>query len=674
MNALLPDGPWLDHLNPEFLAAIYPAWARAGLSFDDSAEIFRRHGFPVLAAIAPGKEFDPAYFREVNPGWEAAPNQDCYRHWLMEGLPAGKFGAAPAHLENLGLPLATYPEAFPWRYYARLRPSAGAHRWSALDDFCRNGFSTFLESLPLGPDSHGFLLALGRKFSAVNDIVAIRAYELAQSHKPLPAAEQQHMADAYLRLGLWRPAMALYDNVAGSGDSNGWTIRNFVKCAVRLEAWPALRAGLDRARHEQSGDPLWPATVSDAISGMFESRARQGRLLMTAGAYAEADSLLTQSVEDLTALAEKLCPPSPPAAAGTNRKLLIIANEDDAESAARRVHEKRALLDRLGQPYEIHPYTDLAAHMAALPHAAAIILFRVPALPGIIQIIVGARRLGIPVIYETDSAVPTTETAPPISFFRGKITTSLYDGFRFGLPLQRAAAQLCDFGLAPTEPLAASLRPLVRARRAFVLPNSLLPDSASHPTTNPVDRRRLFIRFASLGFLDAAPGTIGGALISLLQRRPDVLLQISGPLILAPEFDAYAGQVANLGPGSQPADYWPHLAIADINLAIQCDTPDDEYHAAYGWAEAASLGVTTLLFAENGRLPAIRDGVNAARAATPQAWQTALETLLEDPGLRRQIAARAAASIGEGTVAATHALQRILPDIIKTRDAHAHVF
>jgi tetratricopeptide (TPR) repeat protein len=676
MNALLPDGPWLDHINPEFLAAAYPAWAQAGLSFDDAAEAFRRHGFPALATIAPGKQFDPAYFRETNPGWETASDHACYRHWLMEGLPAGKFGAAPAHLESLGLPLTTYPEAFPWRYYARLRPAAGAHRWSALDDFCQRGFSTLLDSLPLGPDSQGLLLALGQKFSTVNDTLAIRAYELAQSHKPLPAAEQQHLADAYLRLGLWRPAMALYDQVASSGGSNGWTIRNFVKCAVRLEAWQNLLAGLDRARHEQSADPLWAATISDAISGMFESRARQARLLMTTGAYEAADTLLGRSVDDLAALAEKLSPPPPLAAPGAPRKLLIIANEDDAESAARRVHEKRALLDLLGQPYEIHPYTDSVRHMAALPHAAAVILFRVPALPGIIQLIIAARRRGITTIYETDAGLPASETAPPITFFRGKITSSLYDGFRFGLPLHAAAARLCDIGLAPTELLAASLRPVVRARRAFVLPNSLLPNPASRPAGEPDDRRRLFIRSASLGFLDAAQGTIGAILISLLQRRPEVLLQISGALILAPEFDAYTCQVIHLGPGAQPADYWPHLAMADINLAIQCDTPGDEYHAEQGWAEAAALGVASLLFIENGRLPAIRNGLNATRAATPQAWQTALDMLLEDPGLRGELAARARtdAALAEGTSPATQALQRILRDIVKTKDTHARVF
>ena len=209
----LPDGSWLDHLDPSYLAKTYPSWASDVSTMEGAARAFRRQGFLELAALADGLHFDSAYYAEANPAWEGASDLERYRSWLIEGIPAGRPGSPIAHLRKLGLSLEAYPSAFPWEYYAHLRPYAGAHRWAALDDFCASGFELLGDKISFGPTASEFLIALGRNYSAKYDKLAIQAYELARSWGPLPAAEEQHLADAYLREGLWGPALYLYRGV-----------------------------------------------------------------------------------------------------------------------------------------------------------------------------------------------------------------------------------------------------------------------------------------------------------------------------------------------------------------------------------------------------------------------------------------------------------------------------
>jgi hypothetical protein len=671
----LPDGPWLDRLNPEFLARTYPAWNITAASFEDAVTAFREHGFAALAALDEGLIFEPAYFRETNPAFEHAGDVECYRHWLVEGLAAGAFGSARAHLRSLGLAIDAYPAGFAWQYYTRLRPRAGAHRWAALDDFCQDGFATYVDLLPIEPEGFAFLLALGRKYSTVNDAFAIRAYEIAESYHPLLAAERQHLADAYLRQGLWRPALRLYDHIAGNGEANGWTVRNFVKCAARLEAWSEMLAGLERARREQAGDPLWDATIADAVSNMFENHARSARMLMAASEYGAAEMRIGAAVEALAALVEKLTPLPARVAPGLKRRVLIVANADDTESAARRVTEKLSLLALAGVACETCAYGDVGGQIARLPDFSAVLLFRVPALPDVIRFIVAARRLGVVTVFESDVALPEADAAPAIEFFRGKVTAAQYDGMRFGLQLHRAAARLCDFSLAPTEALATALRPLARGRRCFVLPNSLLPEAAPErgPAGAPL---RVFIRAATLEFMDAAPGTIGAALLGLLNHRADFVLLVSGPLVFDPAFDGCAGRLIHTGQAAVPVDYWPHLAGADLSLVMPCGTVEQEYRAEVNWAEAACAGVASLLFIQPGRLPAIGDGVNALRAAGAQAWAAAFESLLDDAALRERLSARALRDVEfvQGQHIAAQAMQRMFGEVMKAPDVHAPAY
>lgn len=643
-EADLPDGPWLDHLDPSFLARTYPGWAANVSTIEDAALAFRCHGFAELAALAKGLDFDPNYYAETNPAWQGTHDLERYRNWLLEGIATGRPGSPAAHLRKLGLPLDCYPAAFPWEYYARLRPSAGAHKWAALDDFCESGFATLIDGMRFEPRAFEFLVAVGRMYSTRDDSLAIRAFELARSLGSLPFREEQHLADAYLRQGLWRPAFDLYRGIIQAAEETPWTLRNLAKCAARLEQWTALRAAVETVGRRLSDRLPWYDAASEVIGTIFEGHASLARTMMAAGQYPGADNLLGRSLADLARLLTDFIPSLPPRDHDSIGKVLVLSNEDDADSAYRRVREKLTLLDQLALSHRVIAFEAAEQLIAELPEATAVILFRVPALPPVLRCIVAARQLGIPIYYDSDRLLLDTENTPAIPAYRGLLTGSVYDDVRFGFSLARAAARLSDFGIAPTGRLAETLRPLVQSGICFIVKDTF-PDSAETDHT-PLARAeprkpKLFLRVATLTFLDVETGTIGERLLSVLQQWPNVELYVSGALHLDIRFDLLGGRIHHIGQSGSLRDYRRYLAVSDINLLVRCDTPDDEYQAEISWAEAADVAVPSVMFMPAGVLPDLQDAENVLRAADASGWGVAISRLIEDRDLRQRVAGRA---------------------------------
>lgn len=639
----LPDGPWLDHLDPDYLARTYPSWAGGVTTVEEAAQAFRQIGFAELATIAEGFEFDPVYYAEANPAWEGAHERERYRSWLLEGLATGRPGSPAAHLRMLGLELDDYPPGFPWEYYVRLRPSAGAHRWAALQDFCTTGFADLRLEMSFGPDAAAFLCALGRMYSRQNDGLAIRAYEFARSLAPIPAIDQQHLADAYLREGVWRPALDLYQGIVRNGEESAWTLRNLVKCLRELGLSDALLPTAKAVRGRFYESLLWQAAAEESVNAIFEADSCRARRLMAAGRHKEADDLLNRSVAELACVLAGPDKRRPKHVAPKTPKVLILFNEDEQISVRRRVTERTRQLDRLEVAHSAFPLREAERFVAEFPAASAIILFRIPALVPMLRCIMLARWLGISVYYETDDDLLDPANVPEIGEFRGRIDGALYDDLRYGASLCRAAARLSDYGIAPTIRVAKLVRPLVGSRRCFVIPDTLLEPKRAVDGVAGTDRRnrRLFARVESLTFLDALPGTLGGEILALLQRRADIELGFAGPLHLDRQFDTFHARIRQLGAEPHTSAYRPYLAESDVNLLLQRATPREEYHAEIGWREAAALSIPSLMLMPSATLPELRDEENVMRAATVPAWTARLERMLADCRLCERIAKQA---------------------------------
>jgi hypothetical protein len=263
--------------------------------------------------------------------------------------------------------------------------------------------------------------------------------------------------------------------------------------------------------------------------------------------------------------------------------------------------------------------------LAALDHAAGVILFRVPADAGALLLMHAARRRGIPLFYE-DEAVP--DVVPPRTSFRGLLPPAMHDDLTLAVGSRAQALQRCDAAIAPTAELAAAMAPFTRLGQAFVLPDCLAPSPGAPPATLPT----LALECRGLLFLETGPERFGTALLALLQRWPEAVLTITGPVHLDPAFDAQASQI-RLGPAA--------LEGAALALIFCGGAPEAIHEAGLAWAEAAMRGLPSLLFGPEHILPQLRHGETILRAASHTAWLLAAGQALRMADLRARLGAAA---------------------------------
>lgn len=630
----------MDQLDTAHLATLL------GRDFADAAAAcaaFAAEPLPNLLPLAPGLEFDAAYYRETNPAFAAAPDAECYAHWLTEGLVLGYAPNPAAHLASLYLALPAYPEGFAWAHYTRLRPQAGAHRWAVLDDLCTHGFAAIGHIFPFGPADFPLLLALGIRFSMRDDVLAIRAYELARSFAPLPPTEQQHLADAYLRSSLWRPAMALYAELIAAGTADGWTLRNFIQAASRLGLWAELETGLTRAAPQMDGLSDWPEILHGAMQALHDAQMAQAAACLAAGAADEARAILRRLMEHLTGWANLLPVSAAPGPGGT---ILLLAEPGEPDRTARRVKAKADLLMTLERTYHILPLAEAPTALAALENAAVLLLFRVPASAAVILLASAARRRGIPVLYE-DETLP--DEVPSFGIFRGLLPAAEHEALQLDSWSRTAALALADVALAPTPELAAALAPHTLTGRGFPLPDHVSPPAPQQPPSGLI----LALHTRALLFLDAGPDQPGGALLALLRRWPEVTLAVQGPVHFDTAFDAYATRIRFVEDA---------LHGAALALIFCAPGPAGEHEAGLAWAEAAACFIPAALLAPEAALPHLPHDEVVFRAPLPASWLAAVEQGLQSAARRTRLgnAAQECAAALHGPAAAAAALHAAL--------------
>ena len=251
--------------------------------------------------------------------------------------------------------------------------------------------------------------------------------------------------------------------------------------------------------------------------------------------------------------------------------------------------------------------------------------------------------MGIPTYYDIDDLLFDSAEYPEPYETYGAINQTFYQSLQLGVPLFRAAMSLCDYGIASTTTLAERMKPIVRKREAFVLPNGLdshdLPFFDRPPTR--VRRDDSIVIFYGSGtkahnsdFLDLA----GPGLKAIMANRRDVKLMIVGYLTLDDLFDDIRGQIISVGLAHDLRSYWSLLAEADISIAPLAPGATTDAKSEIKWIEAAALGLPSVVSATHRYRETLENGVDAFVAATPDEWREALEKLIDDPSLRRRMA------------------------------------
>ena len=640
-------GPWIDRLTLDEFQLLNGDWAGPVATKLEAVERFLSEGIDRLAPLSFETAFNPAYYREVHPEAAALDDAAAYRRWLFTDMARGWAGDAAEHLRQLGLRGSAFPGALAWRPFAAAHRLA-SNRWLALKHLVEQGLKPG-EAMPVeGPGAGAFALELGLRWRGGHDRSAVVAFETARRLGEGGYGPAHHLADALFRLERFREALTLFQEAARHPEAELWTFVNGARAALKLGAFRAARALLEAGRETAGGEPAWREAVHDLVEARFAARtARVRRLYARAEGRARADAHVTRIAAEAAALWRALDPIGAPVGGSPTGKVVMLASFDLRVCTHYRVEQKEELFEALGRPLEVYRPEQWREFISALPGAAAAIVFRLPAWPTVTRAMDAARALGVPLYYEIDDLIFDSAHYPDtLESYGGLLPKEDYAAILFGVPLFRAAIEAADYGICSTTPLVRAVEPLVRSGRAFWLPNGL--DSRNLPYLETPPER---VRDDDEVWIAYASGTkahntewnelVGPALLAVLTERPNVRLLLAGYLALDPAFDAVRPQVKQFGyvPGAE--SWWAMLAEADINLAVLKPTWATDSKSEIKWLEAAAMNVPSVVSDTATYLEALEDGADALIARDPAEWRAALERLIDDPALRRDLTAAA---------------------------------
>jgi len=642
-------GRWFDIFSPREFCLLSFDQVGAMLNEAQALLAFLESGIERLAPISFTHRFDVDFYRELHPHLMEMDAADLYRVWLTNGLNRHEVATPEGWLTAQSLELFEYPECLDWRAYASAHLHEQSGRWQSLLHLLCSDMPP--SRWPLrGKRAVEFLEAAGHRFEKRGEIdLASACYEHTTTFGPLTPSVAQRMADIQYRKGEWARALSLYDKFHQSGGSTLWSCALAADAASKSgryeDAFALLRDGKDR----YGGEQPWLNTVETVVGAYFEAASTDARELYGQGRRAEADATLNAATAHIAEQWPKLLD-LPTGTSRADGPVLILGTHALRQCTHYRIEQKAQLLEKLGLEYKIFDYNEVDAFIAELPGASAAIFYRVPAFPGIIKAILGARAQGVSTYYEIDDLIFDSGNYPDtLESFQGQIDKDMYQGLLYGTPLYRFAMALCDYGLASTPSLAREMKKVVRSGECFVVRNGLdrrnigltnVPSTPSRPPENV----RIVYGSATLAHNQDFHDMAGPALCQVLSENPSAELVIIGHLALGPMFDPFARQITRIALLADTRSYWSLLAACDINLAVLAPGLMSDCKSEIKWLEAAVVGLPSLVSATATYCEVIEDGQTGLLADTPDEWTQALRLLVGDAELRTRIAEKARAS------------------------------
>ena len=325
------------------------------------------------------------------------------------------------------------------------------------------------------------------------------------------------------------------------------------------------------------------------------------------------------------------------------QRVVIIAELTLPQCAKYRVWQKQEHLRALGIPCKVVNWHDHAACRSAAALATAVILYRVPGFPPVMETIAECRRLRVPLWWEVDDLI-FDEAEYLQNRNIATLDPALRESILSGVPLYRRAMLACDRGIASTTRLA-------KAMRDAGLPDAVVVENALDEETLAIaarlraaprpPRADIIITYGSgTRTHDADFAVAAAALLAVMHARPNVRLRIVGDLTLPALFDTINQRIEHL-PKVHYAAYLDRLADSDISIAPLEDTIFNDAKSNIKFLEAAVLGLPSVCSPRATFAEVVRHGENGLLAGNQAAWETCLLDLIDDPACRSRLGAAA---------------------------------
>lgn len=282
------------------------------------------------------------------------------------------------------------------------------------------------------------------------------------------------------------------------------------------------------------------------------------------------------------------------------------------------------------------------------------ILHRVPFSPLIDALIDLTHSRGKPVVFETDDLVIAPELYDQIGY-ADSLSPEAARTFRQQLDQLAETFRRCDCALTTTQFLADEVSR--RGKLTYVHRNApseemfRISEEAFAARSKRLDAAQGQGGRVTVGYFSGTGShnrdfrAIKDALFWALETYPQLRIHISGHLDLPEEFGLYEHRI-----GRAPYVTWrelPYLiAEVDINLApLEQDNPFCRAKSENKFVEAALVGVPTIASHVDAFEYAIDDGQNGLVVSTIDEWIQSLQTLLDDPHVRRVMGEAARQSV-----------------------------
>jgi tetratricopeptide (TPR) repeat protein len=382
----------------------------AGLGLHNRAHClhhFAEHGLRRLAPIALDYTFDPDFYRATNGEIAGLSDQEAYRHWLNIGLDRGEAPNPSRFLHKLGLlETGQYPPGFVPETYATANPDLVDRivgKWRLLQHCINNGIVERRPGCQFSRENVDIYRAAADLQAVDGRLEAAKAiYQDVLAMQPGHVLGLRHFADCLLRLGDWYNAASLYEETIRSNLSTVWTYLNLATCYVSLKRWHDAAAALLPIQQRHTGDFGIRDRLRTICRGGFEAMRDEANWLAEHGFEQRARARMADAVALLSAQAAT----APAGFAKASRpigRIAIVADTGLAQCRFYRLDQKLAQLSLVGIEADLYDFgQSLDEFHQRLPSLQAVIFYRVPATPDVVQAIDAVRHAGLPSFYEID--------------------------------------------------------------------------------------------------------------------------------------------------------------------------------------------------------------------------------------------------------------------------------
>jgi glycosyltransferase involved in cell wall biosynthesis len=300
-------------------------------------------------------------------------------------------------------------------------------------------------------------------------------------------------------------------------------------------------------------------------------------------------------------------------------------------------------LTLLGVSCDVERYRK-AGLFESLDDYSCLVLHRVP-WPEAAPLVERARALGLLLVTDTDDLVFDSDATE----FIEAITEMSDDWRRSWAESYRATIDACSHAIVATEPLSRRLRSIVSPVEVLhnAVGEELIALSTRAREPHALERRnRADEEGVAIGYLSGSPThrrdfeEVASSVSWALETYRHVRFVVVGDLRLDDRFESLGHRIEQV-----PFVPWRQLPEVlrqiDVNLAPLADNPFSSSKSCVKYLEAGLLEVPTVATRRGDFSRVIEHGRNGLFAESEADWRSAIQLLVEDPPLRRELGRQA---------------------------------